>query len=120
MKCCTQAKLALFFGGTPNFHRTSSCNNSPFQSESLNGGLASKKSAFKSLNWSSWNESPHLILASIPLMAIFILQSLQVVWLLSCPKTEISPILPPCASINFSLCTTIPPLPQQGSKILPL
>src|SRR3989338_9059259 len=102
MKCCTHAKLALFFGGTPNFHLTSSCNNSPFQSESLNGGLARIKSAFKSLCWSSWKASPHLILESIPLIAIFILQSFHVVWLLSCPYTEMSFIFPPCASTNFS------------------
>ncbi len=33
---------------------------------------------------------------------------------------EISPLSPPCSLINFKLCTNIPPLPQAGSKILPL
>jgi hypothetical protein len=40
--------------------------------------------------------------------------------LLSWPKTDMSPIFPPWASMNFSLWTNIPPEPQQGSKILPL
>ncbi len=30
-----------------------------------------------------------------------------------------SPIRPPCSSTNFSLCTNIPPEPQQGSKTRP-
>ena len=38
MKCCTQAKLALPLGGTPNFQRTSSSFRN--QSESLKGGFA--------------------------------------------------------------------------------
>src|SRR2546425_13370303 len=83
IKCSTQAKLALFFGGAPNFHLASSCKSSPLQSLSLKGGLAKTKSAFKSLNWSSRKESPHSIFASIPLMAAFILHNRHVVWLLS-------------------------------------
>src|SRR2546427_7122775 len=82
MKCCTQAKLALFFGGTPNFHLTSSCRSSPPQSLSLNGGFAMMKSDLRSL-CSSFRKLPwpfHLTKSdSIPLMAKFILQRRQVV-----------------------------------------
>jgi hypothetical protein len=45
--CCTQAKFALPVGGTPNspsrVHRRAV--NSPFQSETLNGGFAMMKFA---------------------------------------------------------------------------
>src|SRR3989449_10521795 len=86
MKCCTQAKLALFFGGTPNFHLASSCRSSPPQSLSLKGGFARIKSAFRSL-CSSFRKLPcpfHLTKSdSIPLIAKFILHRRQVVWLLS-------------------------------------
>src|SRR5207249_10028067 len=76
MKCCTQAKLALFVGGTPNFHLTSSCSSWPYQSLSLKGGFAKRKSALKSL-CSSFRKLPckfHLTKSdSIPLIAKFIL-----------------------------------------------
>ena len=120
IKCWTHAKFALPVGGRPYFHLTSSLSNSPFQSESLNGGLAKTKSALRSLCLSSWKLSPHWMFDSIPLMAIFILHSFQVVWLDSCPYTDSSPFRPPCSSTNFSDWTNIPPEPQAGSNILPL
>src|SRR3989441_12290687 len=88
MKCCTHAKFAFPFGGTPNFHLTSSCRSSPPQSLSLKGGFAMMKSALRSL-CSSFRKLPwpfHLTkFDSIPLMAKFILHNRQVVWLLSWP-----------------------------------
>ena len=51
-KCWTHAKLALPAGGTPYFHRGSLASWSPFQSESLKGGLAMTKSALGSACWS--------------------------------------------------------------------
>ena len=45
--------MALPLGGIPYFQRASSFNKSPDQSESLNGGLARMKSAFRSL-WASF------------------------------------------------------------------
>src|SRR5690606_25949301 len=59
--------------------------------------------------------SPNSILASIPRIAKFIFANLYVVGLLSCPKMEILPFRCSCISINRSLCTNIPPLPQQPS-----
>ena len=47
MKCCTQAKLALPAGGTPYRQRSPERSRSPPQSLSLNGGLASTKSALR-------------------------------------------------------------------------
>ena len=63
------------------------------------------------------NVSPGALprLKSMPRMARFIAASRQVVGLASRPKMATSPILPPCASMNSSLCTNMPPLPQQGS-----
>gem|GEM_PF-7069921 len=51
----------------------------------------------------------------IHLNAKFILANFQVVGFDSCPYTAISSSLQPCASINFSDCTNIPPLQQAGS-----
>ncbi len=56
----------------------------------------------------------------MPRMARFIFASRQVVGLASWPKMATSPILPPCASMNSSLCTNMPPEPQHGSYTRPL
>jgi hypothetical protein len=36
------------------------------------------------------------------------------------PPMLTSPMRPPCASTNFSLCTNMPPEPQHGSNTRPL
>src|SRR5690625_90011 len=97
MKCCNQAKLAFPAGGVPYCQRASLRNRSPPQSLTLKGGLAIIKSAFKSLCASFKNEPSAFHFTcelSIPRIARFIFARRQVVWLDSCPYTEISLILP--------------------------
>ncbi len=55
----------------------------------------------------------------MPRMARFIAARRQVVGLASWPKMATSPSLPPCERMNSSLCTNMPPEPQQGSYTLP-
>src|SRR5690606_13859324 len=110
-------------GGVPYFQRASSCSISTPQSLWLKGGLARMKSAFKS-GWASFKKEPSEFhttnLELILRMARFILESFQVVWLLSCPYTVMSFIFPLCSVTNFSLITNIPPEPQAGSYTRPL
>ena len=65
--------------GTPNFQRLSSASRSPPQSDTLNGGLARMKSAFRSGCRSSWKLSPWAICPLMPRIARFIWANRQVV-----------------------------------------
>ena len=114
--------LAFPLGGIPYFH-LGSCNNfSCPQSLILKGGFARIKSAFNPLCKSFWNVSS----ANFPispfklLIAKFIFANFHVVGFFSCPYIAKSCTFPWCLSINFVLCTNIPPEPQHGSYILPL
>ncbi|OQB97343.1 MAG: hypothetical protein BWX86_00399 [Verrucomicrobia bacterium ADurb.Bin122] len=119
--CCTQAKLALLFGGTPYTQRGSPSSRPSHHSLMLKGGLAITKSARRSGCWSLRKESAGCLpkLKSMPRMAMFIAARRQVVGLLSWPYTEIAPSLPPWASMKASLCTKKPPEPMAGSYTLP-